>query len=154
MSVWDPFREFREMEDLRREVDRIFESFSTGRPVRRQGAFLPGRAARQYPLVNVYEDQDNLYVEALAPGIDPKALDLAVQGSTLTISGEKKPADNVPAEGYHRAEREAGKFVRTVDLPYPVGDEGVDASYKNGLLLVTLPKHEAAKPKQISVRIG
>ncbi len=152
MAVWDPFREF---DELRREVDRAFEGFSTGRwPDPRRTAFLPGVGARQYPLVNVYEDKEHLYVEALAPGLDPKALDVSVQGSALTISGEKPSAAKVPAEAYHRSERSAGKFVRTVELPYPITDAGVEASYRNGLLLVTLPKHEAARPKQIAVKAG
>jgi HSP20 family protein len=152
MAIWDPFRE---MDELRREVDRAFESFATGRrPGRWRAAFLPGYGARQYPLVNVHEDKDNLYVEALAPGVNPESLDLTIQGATLTISGEKRPSSEVPAEAVHRSERSAGKFVRTVDLPYPVNDAGLAASYRNGLLLVTLPKHEAARPRQISVRVG
>jgi len=152
MAVWDPFRE---MEELRREVDRAFESFVTGRrPDFRRAAFLPGYGARQYPLVNLHEDKDNLYVEALAPGVDPEKLDLTVQGTTLTISGEKRSLDGVPSEAIHRSERSAGRFVRTVDLPCPVDDTGTVASYKHGLLLITLPKHEAAKPRQIAVQVG
>jgi HSP20 family protein len=143
------------MDELRREVDRAFESFAMGRrPGFRRAAFLPGYGARQYPLVNLYEDKDNLYVEALAPGVAPEKLDLTVRGTTLTISGEKWSLRDVPAEAIHRSERSAGKFVRTVELPYPVDDANVAASYRHGLLIVTLPKHEAAKPKQISVQVG
>lgn len=150
MSVWDPFRE---LEELRREVDRAFEGHATGRRPRGwPTAFLPGYAARQYPLVNLAEDKENVYVEALAPGVDPKSLDITVQGTSLTISGEKPAPAGVPADAYHRSERSAGKFVRTVELPYPVDDAGIEASYRQGLLLVTLPKHAAAKPKQIQVR--
>ncbi len=152
MSVWDPFRE---MEELRREVDRAFESYAGGRrPGFGRAAFLPGYGARQYPLVNLYEDKDNLYVEALAPGVSPEKLDRTVQGTTLTISGEKPGLQSVKPEQVHRSERSAGRFVRTVELPYQVSDAGVAASYKNGLLLITLPRHEATKPKQIQVRVG
>jgi HSP20 family protein len=152
MMNWDPFRE---MEDLRREIDRAFEGFATGRALdARRAAFLPGYGARRYPLVNLYEDNDNVVVEALAPGINPQTLDLSVQGTTLTISGEKPASGEKAPEAYHRCERSAGKFVRTVTLPHAVDDSVVSATYKHGLLLVTLPKHESAKPKQISVTVG
>lgn len=152
MTVWGTFNE---MVELRREIDRVFQGYEGGRsPTFRRLAFLPGQAARQYPLVNLHEDKDNLYVEALAPGLDPEQLTLSVQGTTLTISGEKKPQSDLPVADYHRCERSAGKFVRSVELPYPVSDDGTAATYKQGLLLITLPKHEAAKPKQISVRVG
>lgn len=152
MAVWDPFRE---LADLRREIDRAFESHSSGRPGRAwRSAFLPGYGARQYPLVNLHEDKDNLYVEALAPGVSPESLALTVQGKTLSISGEKPPAVDLAPEAYHRSERSAGKFVRNVELPYPVDDARVSATYRDGLMVITLPKHEAAKPKQISVQVG
>lgn len=152
MATWNPFWE---MEELRREVDRAFEGMMSGRrPDIRRAAFLPGYAARQYPLVNLYEDKDNLFVEALAPGVDPSTLDLTVQGTSVTIAGEKAPSTDRPAEAYHRSERSAGKFVRTVELPFPVDDARVEATYKTGLLLVKLPKHEAAKPKSIAVKLA
>lgn len=155
MSVWDPFRQLQEMEELRREIDRAFESVgTTRRPVVHRSAFLPGYGARQYPLVNLYEDEDHIYVEALAPGVKPDGIDLSLQGTTLTISGEKPATCDLPTEQYHRCERSAGKFVRTVDLPSAVSDQDISATYKHGLLLVTLPKHEAAKPRQISVHVG
>jgi len=143
------------MEELRREVDRLFESFvSDSGPVARRAVFLPGYAARQYPLVNLYDDKDNVYVEALAPGVNPESLNLSLQGATLTISGEKTAACDLPAEDYHRCERSAGKFVRTIELPSPAESDKVEAVYRNGLLLITLPKVEAAKPKQIQVKVS
>ena len=92
-----------DLDALRREIDRTFEEFWSDRSPRTwRGAFLPGRAARQYPLVNLTEDEANLYVEALAPGVDPKALDLSVVQGTLTIKGEKPGLHQVSAEAYHR----------------------------------------------------
>ena len=144
-----------DLDALRREIDRTFEEFWSDRSPRTwRGAFLPGRAARQYPLVNLTEDEGNLYVEALAPGVDPKALDLSVVQGTLTIKGEKPGLHQVSAEAYHRNERAAGRFVRSIELPVEVEGAKVHADYRNGLLLVTLPKSEKAKPKQIPVSVA
>ena len=151
MAVWDPFVG---LDALRREIDRAFEGASSDREPRwGRVAFLPGRAARQYPLVNLSEDSGNLYVEALAPGVDPKSLDLSVVQGALTIKGEKPGLAQVSAEAYHRNERAAGRFVRTIELPADVDAAKVRAEYKNGLLLITLPKSEAAKPKQIPISV-
>jgi len=152
MSTWDPFRE---MLELRRELDRTFDAFFSGRqPGLPRLAFLPGRGARQYPLVNVYEDRDNVFVEALAPGVKPDTLDLQYQGTVLTISGEKPAPEVSSPESYHRSERAAGRFTRSIELGVPIDDAKVEATYKNGLLMVKLPKAEAAKPRQIAVSVG
>ena len=100
------------------------------------------------------EDANALYVTALAPGLDPAAIALSVQDNRLTIAGEKpRVAADIQPEAFHRSERAAGKFVRTVTLPIEVEHEQVQADYKNGLLVVTLPKAEKAKPKQIAVSV-
>ena len=156
MAEWNPWQE---MERVRREIDRAFEQVggrSGGRNDRTfPTAFLPGRAARAYPLVNVSEDADALYVTALAPGLDPTAIQLTVQDNRLTIAGEKQRlAAEIQPEAFHRSERAAGKFVRTVPLPIDVEHEQVRADYKNGLLVVTLPKAEQVKPKQIAVSVA
>ena len=118
-------------------------------------AFLPGRAARQYPLTNLYEDKDALYLEALAPGVDPATLELSVVGNTLCISGEKRRvAGEVTPDAFHRSERATGKFVRQLQLPVDVDEQHVQATYTDGLLMVTLPKAEKAKPKQIVVQVS
>ncbi|MFZ5876007.1 MAG: Hsp20/alpha crystallin family protein [Nitrospirota bacterium] len=144
-----------EMDALRREMDRLFAG-TTATP--RRTAFLPGRGARQYPLVNTNQDSDNLYVEALMPGIDPKTLHVAVVRNTLTISGEKlrRPAGAPDAaeEAYHRSERAAGKFSRSLELPVEVDDQRVAARYEQGVLRITLPKAESAKPRRINVAVA
>jgi HSP20 family protein len=104
--------------------------------------------------VNLSEDKDKLYVEALAPGVDPKTLDLSVVQGTLTITGEKPGLVQVSAEAYHRNERAAGRFVRTIELPAEVDAEKVHADYRNGLPLATLPKSEKARPKQIPINVA
>jgi HSP20 family protein len=148
-TTWNP------LEVLRRDIDRAFNNAGFPFDSTFRTAFLPGRAARRYPLINLSEDRDRVYIEALAPGIDPASIDLSVVRNILTISGEKRrhPEDIKP-EAFHRSERAAGKFVRTIELPVEVDIDQVKAEYKHGLLMVTLPKAEVAKPKQISVSVG
>lgn len=149
---WDPWRE---MEALRREIDRAFEQVGLRLPPLFRTAFLPGRAAREYPLANVYEDKDTVYVEALAPGLDPASLNVSVVRHSVTISGEKKGIpDSVKSDSVHREERAAGRFTRTLELPTGIDENKVRAEYKHGLLFLTLPKAEVAKPKQIAVQVG
>lgn len=152
MAQWNPFVN---METLRREVDRAFEEFSTPQAAPNRVAFLPGRGPRRYPLINLLEDEDHLYIEALTPGVDPQSLNVSVLRNRLTLSGEKTriPADVQP-EAFHRSERSSGKFVRTFDLPVEVTEEKIQAEYRNGLLIITLPKAEKAKPRQVDVRVG
>ena len=151
MATWDPFDG---IDSLRREIDQAFERASPQLPPLFRTAFLPGRAAREYPLINLYDDKEVVYVEALAPGADPASLNIAVSGDTLTLSGEKRrSAGDAKPEAFHREERAAGKFVRNIELPVEIDDGNVKAEYKNGLLLVTLPKAEKAKPRQVSVQV-
>ena len=143
------------LESLRRELDRVFDETGTRNEPFFRTAFLPGRAARRYPLTNLYEDKDTLYLEALAPGVDPATLDLKVVDNTLSIVGEKRRvAGDVKPEAFHRSERATGKFVRHLQLPVEVDENKIRADYKDGLLIVTLPKAEKAKPKQIAVQVG
>ena len=152
MAIWDPFNG---MESLHREIDQAFERAGPQFPPMFRTAFLPGRGAREYPLINLYDDQNTLYVEALAPGADPASFNVAVAGETLTLSGEKRRAPGeIKPEAFHREERAAGKFVRSIDLPGEVDENKVKAEYKNGLLLVSLPKSEKAKPRQINVQVA
>ena len=148
-TAWNP------MDTLRRDIERAFNNAGVASEPSFRTAFLPGRAARRYPLINLAEDSDHIYIEALAPGVDPTTIDLAVLRNIMTISGEKRrhPEDIKP-EAFHRSERSAGKFVRTVELPVEVDADHVKAEYKHGILRVTLPKAEAAKPKQISVSVN
>ena len=146
-TSWNPFRE---MEALRREIDRLFSS--AGRPGR--ASFLPGRSARGYPLVNVTEDAEAIHVDALMPGLDPATLEVTVKGDTLTLAGEKAPLADVRRESYHRNERAAGRFVRALRLEREIDASRVEASYQDGILSVTLPLAEQEKPRQISVQVS
>jgi HSP20 family protein len=151
MAEWNPFAD---MENLRREIDRAFEGFGLGQAPSRRVAFLPGREPRQYPLINLLEDKDNFYVEALTPGVDPQSMNVTAARNRLTLSGEKTAGGDIKPEAFHRNERASGKFVRTIDLPVDIDEARIEAEYKNGLMVVTLPKAEIAKPKQISVKVA
>jgi HSP20 family protein len=105
-----------------------------------------------FPLMNVTEDTDKYYVRAELPGLSAGELDISVTGDTLSISGQRKLASEDEKAQYHRREREAGRFSRIVTLPGQTDTEKVEASCTDGVLTVTLPKAEAAKPKQISVK--
>lgn len=152
MAEWTPFAD---VEALRREIGRVFEDFGIEQWPAHRVAFLPGREPRRYPMVNLLEDKDHVYVEALTPGVDPQSLNVTALQNRLTISGEKsKVAENIKPEAFHRNERASGKFVRTIDLPVEIDEARIRAEYKNGLLVVTLPKAEKAKPKQINVKVA
>jgi len=151
MVEWSPFAD---MEALRQQIDRAFDDYGFNRMPAGRVAFLPGREPRRYPLINLLEDKDHLYLEALTPGVDPQSLNISVLQNRLTLSGEKGGVGEIRPEAFHRNERASGKFVRTVDLPVDVDDKKIEAEYKNGLLLITLPKAEKAKPKQISVTVA
>jgi HSP20 family protein len=106
-------------------------------------------------MINLFEDKDHIFIEALTPGIDPQALNVTVLQNRLTLSGEKiRVPSEVKPEAFHRNERASGKFVRTVDLPVEVEDTAVKAEYRDGLLVVTLPKAEKARPKKIHVAVA
>ncbi len=151
MSWRDPWSE---LEALRRDLERALGLEPGGRTSTPRVAFLPGRAARAYPLTNVSEDADNIYVQALAPGLDTDKLELTVQGNTLTISGVKTGNTDVKPEDVHRSERAAGRFVRSIELPGAVESDQIKARYVNGLLLITMPRAASARPKQVQVTIG
>jgi len=148
-TTWNP------MEALRRDIDRAFNHAGFANEPFFRAAFLPGRAARRYPLINLAEDHDHIYIEALAPGVDPATIDLSIMRNVMTISGEKRRhPEDIKLEAFHRSERAAGKFVRTLELPVEVDADQVTAQYKHGILMVTLPKATAAKPKPISVTVS
>ncbi|MGQ4809201.1 Spore protein SP21 [Candidatus Entotheonellaceae bacterium PAL068K] len=143
------------MDTLRREIDRAFEDFGFRTQPWFRTAFLPSRAAQRYPLINVWEDRDALYVEALAPGMDAASLEISVVHNILMISGGKpRLSGDVQPEAFHRSERGTGKFRCTVELPVEVDAERIEANYRHGLLVITLPKVESAKPKHIEIQVA
>jgi len=135
---------FEELERLRRQMDWLSSGYPSG--------ILRGPTAGVFPLMNVTEDKDKYYVRAELPGIASDALDIAVTGDTLSDSGEGAGGKENENARYHRREREAGKFSRVVTLPSQIDTSKVEAHSVNGVLTITLPKAEAAKPRQITVK--
>jgi HSP20 family protein len=106
------------------------------------------------PSVDIYETEHELVVKADLPDVDSKDLDIRVENNILTIRGERKFEKNVTAENYLRVERAYGSFARSFTLASTVNSEAIKADYQNGVLTLTIPKREEAKPKQIKVNVG
>jgi len=150
--AWDPFRQ---LEAMRREIEQTLADFGNGNRPDARAAFRPQVEPRTYPLTNMSEDDDNVYVEALAPGLDPESIQVTAVEGTLQIAGEKSPvSQQIKPEAFHRNERGAGRFVRNMSLPAGVDSDKITAKYTNGLLLITLPKQESAKPRKINVNVA
>jgi HSP20 family protein len=112
----------------------------------------PGTAGGDvFPPVNVWEDEDHLFLEAELPGLSMESLEIYVKDKDLVLSGERKSDDREGAS-FHRRERGVGRFSRTLRLPINVNSENVEARLRDGVLSLTLPKAEEAKPRKIEVR--
>ncbi len=115
------------------------------------GVSMATPRTRPFPAVNVWEDDENLYAEAEVPGLSMNDLEILVVGNEVTIKGRRNtPADENVA--YHRQERGAGEFARVLTLPVNVNADRVEAVLKDGILMLTLPKAEEAKPRKINIR--
>ena len=145
MNNWNLFRE---MDSLRKEMDELFRGVGSGTA---ETAFLPGVGTHRYPRINLSEDQENYYLEALLPGVSETEIELSVTGNTLTLSGERSEEKTDDGRTWHRRERGSGKFLRTIELPSDINGNKVSAEYKQGALTVVLAKAESAKPKKISI---
>jgi HSP20 family protein len=137
-NVWSPFRQMSALSD---ELDRLFD-------------FVPnGESVGWLPPLDLHEDRDQLVLKAELPGMKKEDIDISLQGDVLTLSGERKEEEAYSKAETHRSERFLGRFQRTLTLPYAVNSAKVQASYKDGILTVTLPKAEEAKAKQIEVKV-
>jgi len=133
---WDPFRE------LQREMGRLFQSLEPLQSVRH---------VHHYPPLNLHDAGDRYILSAQLPGITPADIDLTITGETLTLRGERTRAEGVKDDSYRRQERPMGRWARTITLPDRVDSTQVAASFSNGILTVSLPKAESAKPRHIAV---
>jgi HSP20 family protein len=145
MTTWPSFGR---LSDLRDEIDRLFESPLA--ELTRTSQWLSGWT----PSLDLHEDKDNLYVRMDLPGMKREDIDVSLHEGSLSISGERKSEKKHEEAEVYRAERFFGRFQRTVSLPTPVAAEKVKAEYKDGILSITLPKTEEAKPKHIDVNVS
>ena len=133
---------------FRREFDDLIERFFGSEPM------ISGVGARAFsPVVDIYETDNDIIVQAEIPGMDQKDLDVNLAGDVLTIKGEKRAENEERGENFHRIERSYGSFSRSITLPCEVQQERVDASYKNGVLHLTIPKTESCKKKAVKITV-
>lgn len=144
VPTWRVRSPFQELNRMQRQMDRLFDAFSG----QREG----GVSAGVFPPINLSANQEHYIVRAELPGIATDKLDIQATGNSLSISGERKIAEEGNGVRYHRREREGGTFSRVITLPGDINAEIVDAELANGILTIKVAKAEAAKPKQITVR--
>lgn len=134
-SLW------REMDRLQREMSRLLDDASP-------------QTTGEFPPLNVWANEEHALVTAELPGIEADSLDVSVVGDTITLSGERPVPDVDGDVKFHRRERWHGNFSRTLQMPFRIDADGVDAAYENGVLQLALPRAEADKPKRISVNVN
>jgi len=142
LSTWTPFNR---LATLRDEMDRLF-----GLTTPRDFGLFNGWS----PALDIYQDKDNVVVKVELPGMKKEEISISMHEGMLSISGERKLEEETKEGETYRRERFYGKFHRTMALPTTVNATKVTAAYKDGVLTVTLPKAEEAKPKQIEVTVS
>jgi len=147
ITRWNPFRE---MDLLRREMNRLFDDW----PLRFEKDLGGVSMAAWSPNVDIFEDENEVVLSLEVPGINEKDIHLSLEGNTLTISGERKLEKEDKKDNYHRIERCYGSFSRSFSLPSNIEHEKISASMDKGVLKVTLPKKEETKPKKIEIKVG
>jgi HSP20 family protein len=149
---WNPTRDLAafpsEISGLQRDMNRIFDSFFRG------GSEEPALInAAWVPAVDVAEEDSQYVVKVELPGVNKDDVNISLESNILTIRGEKKTEQESKGKNYHRVERSFGSFHRSFALPTTVKVDKIDAVFKDGILAVTMPKADEAKPKQIEVKV-
>ena len=145
MIRWEPFRE---LATLRDRMDRLFDQYSRG-----WGADEGLTTSLWNPPVDVYETNESIVIKADLPEVAPNDVDIAVQGNTLTVRGERKRESEINEKDYHRVERSYGTFARSFTLPATIDADKIEANFSQGVLKINLPKREESKPKQVKVKV-
>jgi HSP20 family protein len=135
---------FAELEQMRREMLRLFDSAATGD--------LMSQTAGVFPPMNITQDNDSFHVRAEIPGVKADEIGITAVRNRLTIQGKREIPQENGKVSWHRKERAEGTFSRTITLPSEIDAEKVDARYADGVLSLVLPKAESAKPRQITVK--
>jgi HSP20 family protein len=146
---WEPIRD---LVSLQERMNRLFdESFRGASRATDDDWALGGSWA---PAVDIYEKDGSIVLKAELPGIDAKGVDVRVENNVLTLRGERKFEEEAKKESFHRVERAYGTFSRSFTLPTVVDTNKIKAEFKDGVLKLTLPTREEAKPKQIQVQVA
>ncbi|HLJ61553.1 MAG TPA: Hsp20/alpha crystallin family protein [bacterium] len=148
MSImrWDPFDE---VGTLRRSMERMFDEFFTPRQAVRNAT---GTIVWE-PAVEMFETQDSVVVRAELPNVDPKTVDVTVTNDAITLKGETKRGEEQKGRNFYRRELRYGAFTRTLPLATEVKSAEAKATYKDGLLELSVPKSERVKPTSVKVQI-
>jgi len=145
-ATLNQFQPFRGVSSLQDQINRLFnDSF--------ERSSNEGSLTAWAPAVDIFETEHSLVVKADLPDIKPEELDIRVENNILTICGERKFEKKVNESNYLRVERSYGSFARSFSLASTVNTEAIQADYKDGVLTLSIPKREEAKPKQIKVRV-
>ena len=144
ITRWEPFRGVNTLQD---QFNRLFNDVFD----RKAGE---SSLTAWAPAVDIYETEHELVVKADLPEVDPKDLDVRVENNILTIRGERKFEKKVNEDNYLRVERAYGSFARSFTLANTVNSDAIKADYQDGVLTLTIPKREEAKPKQIKVNVN
>lgn len=141
---WNPFQDLVSIQD---EMNRMFDSYFSRKP----GG---GEMMIWNPVVDISETEEEITVAAEVPGIKKEDIKITIQDNVLTLSGEKNEEKEEKNKQYHRVERSFGSFQRSFSLPSSVSADKIKAKYKDGILVVVLPKSEESKPKEIQVKVS
>jgi len=150
---WNPVHELdrwpADFVGVQRDINRLFDNFfHSGSPVEETMA-----ASYFAPAVDIAEQENEYVVKVELPGVTKDDVKISVESSTLTIKGEKKQDKEEKSKDFHRVERSYGSFQRSFTLPSTVKNDKIDAVFNNGILTITMPKSEEAKPKLIEVKV-
>jgi HSP20 family protein len=147
---WRPIKEF---EEMRRDMERVFDD--TFEPFGRRRWLNPKTEERGAiaPKINMFDKKSHIIVKAELPGVKKEDVDLTITKDSLTIKGETKKEEEIKETDYYCSECSYGSFLRTIPLPVEIDSGKAKAAFKDGVLTITLPKHEAAKAKEVKVSI-
>jgi|SRR5437667_7264808 len=137
---------FRELDQLQKEMNRLFNDWGRG-----WADGEPGNTTLWAPLVDIFENEEAVILKAELPGVDPQSVDIRLENNVLTLKGERQFEGDREKEQVLRMERPYGTFSRSFSIPAVVDDTNINAKFANGVLTVTLPKKEQAKPKRIQI---
>lgn len=147
MPSLTPWRERKEVEKFRKEVDRLFERFFEWRP-----SFFRAGEGEWEPVVDLSETSQAIILRAELPGMEADDIDVSITGHSITIKGERKQEKEEQDENFHKIERSYGMFSRTIQLPVEIDPDKVKATYKKGVLTLKMPKVKAETVKKVQIQ--